>query len=191
MNKLIAAILMSTTCAAFADDGFYAGVGVSAVGGEFSITPASIALTFGETSTVGSIDAGYVLPINQKWKVGFGATFDTNDIQGGNFLTAEFVGKDHVAIYAQPFFALSDTASFFGKIGYHTLKGEAIVTGSALISHNFEGYGYGAGIRASLGKNLYLQTEASWMDFNPKQGSLGVDLKIKATSGTVTLGYQF
>ena len=200
-KKLVgAAFMLSTALSAGAAEGFYAGVGVGALGADFGISiPGTEEIVVGQTQTVGNLDFGYVIPLKSKWSIGVGASIDMNDVYAGTIADYKFTGKEHMSVYVQPFYSFGEGVSVYGKFGYHTIKGGVggteVLLGTVNVFKDFDGFGYGIGLKNMITKNLYLQTEANWVVFNTKTASqdtlAGTELKVKATSGVVTIGYQF
>lgn len=190
----IIAAIAATTSTAFAGEGFYAGVGVSAVGSNFTRTEGELALRTGETSTVGIIDLGYATQVNKDWGIGFGMTYDMNKTKAGGIKDADqdinFSAKNHYSVYVQPTFNLNSNTAVFGKIGYHAIKGEVTDADGNSDSLNFHGMGYGFGVKTMATKNIYVQTEVMWVNYKSKTDALDTN-KVKTTSGLVTVGYQF
>lgn len=194
--------LAGTCSLANASDGFYVGAGLGAVGANTKISDSTGNGTWGQTSSVGVIDAGYTAQINQTWGVGVGATLDTNKTRFGessffkpndpNNQDIAFRGKDHYSVYVQPFLNLTPGTTVFAKLGYHAMKRDEIDSANAdkSFSQRLNGIGYGVGVKTMMTKNTYLQAEAMWVDYRSKTMSPD-DYKTKSTAGIVTFGYQF
>jgi opacity protein-like surface antigen len=187
--KVIVATAIAAACtASFAADGFYAGLGVGAVGGELKLSKNG-ASTVGKTSTVGLIEGGYAFSLDKDWGVALGATYDFNNTKFTGDLGIHAEGKNHYSLYAQPYWKLSPATSVFAKLGYHSMKTDVSGNlGSA--SKALAGFGWGFGLRTDATKNIYLQAEASWVDYESKTQS-GIDMKPKTTAGILSIGYQF
>lgn len=198
VTKTLAAIAIAVASSgALADgfNGFYAGVGVGAVGADTKLNFGPLGATVGETTTVGLLDVGYSLPIrNTKFGVALGATYDLNDTKSGKLeifdLKGELQGKDHYSVYVQPFYMLTQDSAVFAKIGYHSMKGEVLVNGQSMESMNLNGVGLGLGARVFATKNVFFQAEAGWVDYGSKTKG-EVDVKVRSTNGTVSVGYSF
>lgn len=74
-------------------------------------------------------------------------------------------------------------------MAYLGMKSE-MTGGGTSGSENFEGVGYGAGIRTMLDKNLFLQVEFIQSAYNQKTRD-GVAFKPSASTGTIGIGYKF
>lgn len=203
-KTLVAIAIAAASTGVLADgfNGFYAGVGVGAVGADTKLNLGPFSATVGETTTVGVLDVGYSLPINStKFGVALGATYDLNETKSGeleiNFrrhgLKGELQGKDHYSVYVQPFYMLTQDSAVFAKIGYHSMKGELLLNGygdQSSESMNLNGVGVGLGARVFATKNIFIQAEAGWVDYGSKTKG-EVDVKVRSTNGTISVGYSF
>lgn len=200
MNKvLIAAALSATLMApqAFAQahnfGGFSVGLNgnVATTSTEFG-NPSGV-VKFGEGSQNGSLQAAYGFVVGSSAVVGLGATYALGDMKGGLFSSSgtrfELQGKDMYSVYLEPGYALSNSTLIYAKLAYVGIKGE-VSGGGSTASENFDGVGYGLGVRAKLDKNLFLQVEFAQTDYNSKDVQ-GASLKPSATIGTVGIGYLF
>ncbi len=197
LKKTAIAMALAGTCSfANANEGFYVGVGLGAVGANTKESDSTGYGTLGQTASVGVIDAGYSAQVNKTWGVSVGATLDMNKTKLGtasavNGYDLAFRGKDHYSVYVQPFLNLTPGAAVFGKLGYHSTKLDlASTTAGESFSHRLNGIGYGFGVKTMLTKNAYLQAEAMWVDYRSKTVS-PYDYKTQTTAGILTLGYQF
>lgn len=203
-KTLVAIAIAAASTGVLADgfNGFYAGVGVGAVGADTKLNLGPFSATVGETTTVGVLDVGYSLPINStKFGVALGATYDLNETKSGeleiNFeghgLKGELQGKDHYSVYVQPFYMLTQDSAVFAKIGYHSMKGELLLNecgDQSSESMNLNGVGVGLGARVFATKNIFIQAEAGWVDYGSKTKG-EVDVKVRSTNGTISVGYSF
>lgn len=195
-KTLVAIAIAAASTGVLADgfNGFYAGVGVGAVGADTKLNLGPFSATVGETTTVGVLDVGYSLPINStKFGVALGATYDLNETKSGELeiprLKGELQGKDHYSVYVQPFYMLTQDSAVFAKIGYHSMKGELLLNEYGE-SMNLNGVGVGLGARVFATKNIFIQAEAGWVDYGSKTKG-EVDVKVRSTNGTISVGYSF
>lgn len=159
---------------------------------------------------MGVVDLSYGFELGTNSLLSFGANYNFNNSKAdvSNFelgtgdtlkITAKL--KDQYAIYAQPTYVISNNTAIFGKLSYNFGKASytlASATDSATGSEKIEGWGYGAGIKTFLDKNLYLQFEGNFVDYK-KAGSTetvdGDDYTIssepKSLSALVSIGYKF
>lgn len=177
--------------------GFYAGLGFGAAGAKFSSTSFRSNVESGQNNTVGIIDVGYVAPINQDFGIGLGATLDTNETKSGegNPGNSRIRIKDHYAVYVQPFLNVTPSTAVFGKLGYHAMRGE-VSDDTFARSNKYHGTGYGLGVRTMVNKNVYVQAEATWVDYASQtffgtESKINFDYEFKSAGGVVTVGYQF
>ena len=202
---LVAAATLALSSSAFASDnfaGFSAGLGLAAVGSELEITDFDAGDTFtdAQTSTVGLLDIAYSFQLDPQWAVAVGATYDLNNIQAGQgkgssgMYDNEF--DTHYSVYLQPLFAVTANTAVFAKLGYHWMDFEGKdSSGTPPVELDYDGIGYGFGIRTFVTPNLYLQAEAQWLDLGSESfvDSFGDQYKIKASanSGIFSVGYRY
>lgn len=191
----IIAVCAAGTSVAFAGEGFYAGVGIGAVGASFNRVEDPLNLQAGETNTVGVIDVGYATQLSKDWGIGFGITFDMNKTKAGSIKDGDqditMSAKNHYSIYVQPSYNLNSNTAVFGKVGYHSIRAEVVDLGDGNNdSQTLNGMGYGFGVKTMATKNVYVQAEVMWVDYKAKTDGLDTN-KLKTTSGLVSVGYQF
>ena len=196
---LIAAAIAATLMApqAFAQANNFAGVSVG-LNGNLATTATELSapaglVKFGESSQNASVQAAYGLVMGSIAVLNLGVTYNLGDLKGGLFTSAgnsfEMKGKDMYSFYIEPGVTLSNATLIYAKLAYLGVKGE--ITGSGITaSENFDGVGYGAGIRAKLDRNLFLQVEFAQSNFNSKTIQ-GASLKPSASIGSIGIGYLF
>ena len=196
---LIAAAIAATLMApqAFAQANNFAGVSVG-LNGNLATTATELSaptglVKFGESSQNASVQAAYGLVMGSIAVLNLGVTYNLGDLKGGLFTSAgnsfEMKGKDMYSFYIEPGVTLSNATLIYAKLAYLGVKGE--ITGSGITaSENFDGVGYGAGIRAKLDRNLFLQVEFAQSNFNSKTIQ-GASLKPTASIGSIGIGYLF
>ena len=200
MKKILMATAVAATLVApqaFAQSAGFSGFGFG-LNGYFATTatelsaPAGV-VKFGEGSQNASLQAAYGFALGPNGVLGLGVTYNLGDLKGGTFSSAgtsfEMKGKDMYSVYFEPGYALNNAALLYAKIAYVALKGE-VSGGGATNSENFDGVGYGFGVRAKLEKNVFLQIEFMQQDYDAKT-MLGASVKPSGTFGTVGIGYQF
>lgn len=191
----IAATLVSPQ--AFAQAQNFAGFGVALNGhlanASTDVSTVDGSLKIGDHSQNASLQAGYGFVLSNSAVLGLGLTYNLGDLKGGSFSSGgnsfEMKGKDMYSVYIEPGYALSNSTLIYAKLAYHGVKGEVSGNGSSA-SEDFEGVGYGVGMRAKLDKNLFFQVEFAQIDFKSKTIE-GGSFKPYATLGTVGIGYQF
>ncbi len=199
-KKLLAVCLAVATSSVFAQSsnftGLTTGLGVGFVGASLDVGVEGEGSIFknGQTNVIPSIDIGYHTAIDNNFVLGVGFTYDLAKTKMGSIAEAyegglQFKGKDHYSIYVQPTYVLSNTTAVFAKLGYHHTKGVAEIGGESG-SLKFKGFGYGAGVKVNLDKNLYLQAEAQIIDFDSKTDE-GITFKPKTAAGILSIGYKF
>jgi len=141
----------------------------------------------GDTTQIANLEGAYGFSMGSSGALGLGLTYNLGDLKAGTLSGTEFKGKDMYSVYVAPGYVLNNAVWLYGKLAYLSMKGEA---SPPTASANFDGVGYGAGARASLSRNVYLQVEFMQSDYNKKSIS-GVDYKPSATTGAIGLGYKF
>jgi len=202
--KLLALTLALSATTAFAQpsnfEGFSAGVSISAVGVDTGVSSnQGIGFNLGENNVIPAVDLSYSMPIDKQMLVGFGFTYDLAKSKSGEITGDGSIGletKDHYSVYVQPQYLLNNTTSVFGKLGYHKIKGAISGSYAAnFTTSNFNGIGYGVGIKTFIDKNLFIQVEGQIVDFKKKSEDYGdgevVSYKPKSSAGIITLGYKF
>ena len=161
---------------------------------------------------MGVVDVSYGFDLGTNSLLSFGANYNFNNSKADVFNfddgndTLKITGKlkDQYAIYAQPTYALSNNTAIFGKLSYNFAKASYTLTatgtdnGSATGSEDIEGWGYGAGIKTFLDKNLYIQVEGNFVDYKKASSTetVGTSTYVissepKSLSALVSIGYKF
>jgi len=205
MKRQLAIILALASTAAFADvtnfEGLEAGLGLGYVNADMVYTDSnSDRLDWDKNDTVLQVNVAYHWPINDDWLIGLGATYDLNDTDAGTQIynneniRAEL--QNHSSIYVQPTYVIDDASAVFAKVGYH--KARTKVTGPNTVwtddNVSVEGFGYGLGYKRLIRKNLFIQGEILFVNYDDESlisGPLSYEYKQKARSAVVTLGYRF
>jgi hypothetical protein len=220
MNKIVrfsAIALLSMTTSLMAQKSFQGTsvaltasvVGAEAKGNVVS-SDASSNTDSGSVGRIGAFagaDAAYTVGAGTNGFFGFGATYipfkaelatATGSKSGSDGATTNSVKaeiKDYYTLYIQPGYAINNTAAVYAKAIYATAKLD--VTGATSASKNLEGWGGGIGLKTFLDKNLYVQTELNYTEFDSVSvtgtGNLAGTAtgKPKIAGGTINIGYQF
>jgi opacity protein-like surface antigen len=144
----------------------------------------------GKTDNIYGIDLSYSFPIDNKFLITLGGTYDLNKQDAGSWLgVIDFTIKDHYSVYLAPTFTVSDNTALFLKGGYHEMKGEASI-GGVSDSTKFNGWGYGAGIKTMIDKNLFVQAELQYVDYGSETED-GDSFDVKTAAGIISIGYKF
>ncbi len=194
-NKiLIPALAAMFSAAAHAGDfdGLSIGFGINAIGAETHVSDSSGSATIGQTSVNSSIFAQYGMMATDTTVVNVGVSYDFGDIKSGdgaaNGISYAVKGSDHYSIYFEPGLILNPGTELYGKLGYHSIKGE--ISGTDLSSHTFSGVGVSVGLRSKLDKQLFMQVELEHVDY-AGDTIAGTTYKPKTNAGKVALGYRF
>jgi opacity protein-like surface antigen len=167
-------------------------ISISSIGSEVGIVLAdgTDLGTTGKTDAVYGLDLSYSVPIDNKFLIAFGGTYDLNKQDAGNLVgIISFKVKERYSLYLAPTFTINDNSALFLKAGWHNMKAEATADGVS-DSENFEGWGYGAGIKVMIDKNLYAQAELQTVDYGSKTSD-GEKIDIKTSAGIISIGYKF
>ena len=144
----------------------------------------------GKTDNIFGIDLSYSAPIDNKLLITFGGTYNLNKQDAGTLVEElDLEIKNHYSIYLAPTVTVSDNTAVFIKGGYHKMKGEASVDGLS-DSTKFSGWGYGAGIKTMLDKNLFVQAELQYINYGSETDD-DVEFEVKSSAGIISLGYKF
>lgn len=192
----IAAALVAPQAFAQANNfaGFSAAANVNMTTATTEVSVPGASVKFDDNSQNVSLQAAYGLALGNNFVLGFGGTYALGDMKAGTIVAGanrvEMKGKDMYSLYIEPGFVLGNSTLAYAKVAYLGMKGEASATGAATFSDNFDGVGYGIGIRTMLDKNLFAQVEFMQSDYSAKTYSGGT-YKPSATTGTIGIGYKF
>lgn len=165
--------------------GFSVGLNANLVSASTEISGASTKI--GDTTQTASLEGAYGFAMGRSGALGVGLTYNLGDTKAGTIAGTDFKGKDMYSVYVAPGYVLNNDTWLYGKLAYQVMKGEL---SGGLGSANFDGYGYGAGARAMLSRNLYLQIEFLQAAYGEKTVGTA-KLKPSETHGTIGLGYRF
>ncbi len=194
MKKILLAAALVVGCAsAFAQatpfTGFNAAIGLSFGNSSAKLDSNLGSTSTGEDSVWGILSGEYGFAVSPKAVIGVGASIDLGDTKYGNQsalgTTVSLKAKDKYSVFVAPGYALSNNTLAFVKLGYHHAKGEL-----GAQSESFNGFGIGLGVRTMLDKNMFLQLEATRVDYSRKD-VLGGSIKPSSTFGTLSVGYHF
>jgi len=179
--------------------GWSAALGGSVVDGNLKINELNQgqAGNLGRTKIVATFDAGYSMPLNDKWALGMGASYDLSESRILDVVLLNGKVKNHSALYLQPTLLLTPNTAAFAKVGYHSavLVGEGgLFSQAGGFSESIHGTGLGLGLKSYINNDVFVQFEVLSTKFKSKSVSLGDALtpaKASLTSMNVSLGYQF
>jgi opacity protein-like surface antigen len=219
MNKIVkfsAIALLSMTTSLMAEKSFHGtsvALTASVVGAEAKGSVVSSDLgsntdsgSVGRIGAFAGVDAAYTVGAGNGL-LGIGATYipfkaELATASGGNKsdgITTTNSGKaeikDYYTLYVQPGYAINNTSAIYAKVLYANAK--LAVSGATSASKSLEGWGGGIGLKTFLDKNLYVQTELNYTEFDSVTvtgtGNLAGTAtgKPKIAGGTINIGYQF
>jgi opacity protein-like surface antigen len=163
--------------------------------------------SIGRIGALAGVDAAYTIGAGTNGFFGFGATYipikaelatatgGKNDEGTSSTNTGKAEIKDYYTLYIQPGYAINNTAAIYAKALYASAKLD--VSGATSTSKTLEGWGGGIGLKTFLDKNLFIQTELNYTEFDSVKvtgtGNLAgtVTAKPKIAGGTINIGYQF
>ncbi len=162
-------------------------------------------LSWGENDVTYGADLAYSFPVDNNFLISIGATYDFDKIkagsgssdEAGDELSLKLSLKNHYSFYIEPTYAFNNSTALFAKLGYHHAKGSVNLAGAgdtATGSKNFEGWGYGFGIKTFLNNNVFVKAEASLVEYDKETYGSGGDVvsfKPETVSGLISIGYKF
>lgn len=200
IRKTGMAIALATTCSVASAgtanfEGLSVYLGASAVTTSIKLEADSFAANgLGKSSYSADIGADYGLKLTDSAVLLLGGTYGLNklsafEVSGATDLAGELKLKDRFSLYAAPGVTLGNSALLYAKLAYVS----ATADGEGGKTH--AGYGYGAGARVSLSKEVFLNIEFMQNNYGDKTYFAGtIDetrISAKSTAGTVALGYRF
>ena len=225
MNKILklsAIALLASSTSLMAQSKNFEGaniaIGVSAIGAEVSGNSKSGQSgtntnngTIGKIAEIANLDIGYTFSLSNNGAISIGGTYIPGKAKVGtgsftastpgttssdHSVTAQF--KDPYSIYIMPTYVISNNSAIFAKISYNHVDLDVTTSGATTITSkpsNLEGWGYGIGSKTMLDKNLYLQVEVNYTDYDSINGTLSTGNTFsadpKTIAGTVSIGYKF
>jgi opacity protein-like surface antigen len=163
------------------------------------VTVADVNINFGENDVTYGADLAYSFPVDNNFLISIGATYDFDKIKAGSAGLGFFADgtdlklslKDHYSFYVEPAYAFNNSTALFAKLGYHQAKGSGSSDG-VTVSKNFEGWGYGFGIKTFLNNNVFIKAEASLVEYDKETFTEIVgSAKPETISGLISIGYKF
>jgi opacity protein-like surface antigen len=200
--KPIAAMILAgtlgTSSAVFAAsfDGFYVGAGLGLRGTSSKVTESSTATEIdgiGKNDVFGTVLAGYSWSPNGVFNIAANVWYDFGDNKTTvttSGLTGDFKLKDTYGLSIEPGWYMGTNTLGYLKLSYARTKLEVSVSGLGSASENFDGFGYGVGIKHLVTPNVYLFVEAEQRPYNSKTFN-SVDVKPTETLGTFGVGFKF
>ena len=175
-------------------EGFSVGINGSSSSVSTEATGTGVSGKFGDSSENFSLQAAYGVSMGGNGVLGVGGTYTLADFNAGNIASGSanvsLKGKDMYSLYVEPGFLVSPSTLIFAKAAYISMKGETSGSGVPAGSENFDGLGYGAGVRMSFGKTAFWQFELTQSDYNAKNIS-ALSLKPSAFNRTIGIGFRF
>ena len=161
------------------------------------VTYGTTTLSLGQNDTVYGGDLSYGIPIDNNFFVSIGATYDLEKTKAGRIgagaSSINLTLDEHYSFYIQPSYAINNTSAIFAKLGYHKAEGKISVSydgQTASGTKDFDAWGYGLGVKTFLNNNVFIQAEASFVDFD-KETEDGVGFKPEVAAGIISIGYKF
>jgi opacity protein-like surface antigen len=158
-------------------------------------------LNWGENDVTYGADLSYSIPVDNNFLITLGATYDFDKIKAGSIGdttdSLKLSLKNHYSFYIEPTYAFNNSTALFAKLGYHQAKGSVnlnIDPDTASGSKDFDGWGYGFGIKTFLNSNVFIKAEASLVEYDKESfndGDAAVGFKPETVSGLISIGYKF
>ncbi len=172
-------------------EGLQVYVSGSAVSSSIKVEASGVSIEgFGASSFAADIGADYGIKLGNTSVVLLGATYGIAnptvfEISG---LDPDFDGKSKMnsrwTLYAAPGVTFGDSALLYAKFGYG--MGKPSFEGAK--SHS--GFGYGAGTRLNLSKEVFLDIEFMQYSYGKKAYD-DIEVSGTSTAGTAAIGYKF
>ena len=185
-NIVVAALIAGSfvSISAFAQgknfEGFSVALNANSASSNTERNTAGLIENFGDSPQNFILQAAYGVPMGSNGIFGMGGTYTLADFNAG-----PIKGKDRYSLYLEPGLMVDGSTLIYVKASYVNMKGEA-APGNA----NFDGLGYGAGLRMAFGKNTFWQLEFTQSDFNSKDIG-GIGYKPTSFNRTLGIGYRF
>lgn len=201
MKKIISAaiIVIANSVSAFAQVSNFTGVSAG-VNLEHTAVTSQLSDATSESDALGqhsvglSLQGAYGVALSSNAVLGVGATYSLTDAKAGYLkdnpnATSTLKAKNASSIYLEPGFLVNEKTLAYGKLSYETFKMSS--NGVIRSDKNFDGVGYGLGIRTMLDKVWSLQVEVKHVVYGSEKMEGTTDFKPKATSGSIGVGYKF
>lgn len=194
-NLVIAAALIGSTLSiqAFAQgknfEGFSIGFNGTSASVSTEVTQTGVSNKYGDTSENFNLQAAYGVSMGGSGILGLGGTYNLADFNAGSISGGNLKGKDMYSLYVEPGFLVNNSTLVYAKASYLSMKGQASLP-STSGSENFDGLGYGAGVRLAFGKTAFWQIELTQSDYNSKSID-GIGFKPSAFNRTIGVGVRF
>jgi opacity protein-like surface antigen len=198
------ALISAAACAQARDvEGFSIGLGLGYVQPKVTYDDnVSGHYRWDKVDFVPQVEAAYSKAINDKWLIGIGMTLDLANTHAGTqsalWGPVETTMKEHFSAYIQPTYALDESSAVFAKIGYHSVKVEAVgQPGANWLDDKFhiQGIGYGVGYKRFINDNFFVQAEVQFVDYRNKSFNDGFgyvwNYQQNTTAGILTAGFRF
>jgi opacity protein-like surface antigen len=186
-KNIVVAMLIAGSCismSAFSQgknfEGYSVALNASSSSSNTERNTAGLLENFGDSPQNFILQAAYGLPMGGSGVFGLGGTYTLADFNAG-----PIKGKDRYSLYLEPGLMANDSTLIYGKASYINMKGE-VAAGSA----NFDGLGYGLGLRIAFGKTAFWQLEFTQSDYNSKNIA-GITYKPTSFNRTLGIGYRF
>lgn len=163
-------------------------------------------VNYHSTNVVPRFDGSYLFALNDKWLFGAGLSFDLSPFNGENYDTGEpttktkIRTKNHFSLYLQPTYAIDSSLAVFGKLSYQSSSINAIWTCPVAVGcysdhMRLDGVGLGLGLKKMINKNIYVQLEGEYVDYDNKTLYDNANpfwyRNNNSYSGTLSAGYHF
>lgn len=165
----------------------------------FKSTSAKLSSANSSLDSVGSTDwgwaltGGYTMPLGQSATLGFVGSYDLSTTEFAKLsdpsTTVKAKMKDHYSIGLEPGWVVSNNVLVYGKLNYHSAN-FSLDYNSSSGKQDFKAFGYGAGVKVLMSKNVFVRLSVERVDYDSKTVS-GVTMKPSDTTGMIGLGWKF
>lgn len=211
VGLLAAGCAVSSVAYSQSFSGFYvdAGIGYGAMTSTVEVAEPSIgstSLDIGKSNFLGSLAGGWTWNPGGGFVLGIGAFANLGGSDAAELTSTDSTGtytiglkqKESYGITIEPGFEVHPGTVVYAKLTAAQAKLEATVSetgfGSASQSETFTGYGFGAGVKHLINKNLFVFAEWQQIQYQSKSWTdVGATLTVKPTStlGLIGVGWQF
>lgn len=151
-----------------------------------------------ESDTLAKIGAAYGFAMGNEWVGTIGVAYqlnktkfgDSSYVDGGTTYRVNAKLKNDIEVSFAPGYRFAPDALLYGKLSYHSAKGEYYdeQIGNGSTTHN--GAGIGFGYVKGIGSSLTIGAEAEYIDYS-RESAGQTNGKPKQTTLSLTLGYHF
>lgn len=134
-----------------------------------------------------AISSDAVLLVGGTWQISGPELFSFNGTSGLG-TAFKFESDEEWTLFVAPGIKFNDSTLVYGKLSHHSMTVKA--TGDIVGDEDFDGLGYGVGVRIAVGEMGFLVLEAMQVDYDTVT-ALGANWHPEKTVATVGFGINF